>query len=488
MSDQRDGVAEFTLGHENAGPTRSGDLSVEWRGIQPVPATARYGRPQRMGGFWFAAQLLPVPFFIGALGGTSFIGLSFWTAAVAIVVGNVLGNAIVAALSVMGPRTGVAQIPLARAAFGRSVTVVGLLAYVVSIVFLALGAVFGAEALETLFGLPFVVDLILVFALEGLISVVGYELLHKYETVTAVLSGIGFLVLMIVVLSKVGDIHIAATAHGAVAVGSFVLMAAIAFSYSIAWAPYAADYCRYLPENVSSRSLMAWVFGGLTVGCVWIEILGLAAGSLLSTNVSQMRGVFDLMGGGILGYAVLLAIYLGVVANLTATDYSAGLQILSTGVKVPRPWVTGASAVIAFVLTLWLHSGGDLLSKAENLILLVTYWIGPFVGIVAVHWWRHSVRSHVEAARMPFGQLPSGIAALISLVVGFVVCLPFSDTTQGAELAAHGGILNTLFGSISNGLDGADLAYPVGILVGALVYAVLTARRVSSPAEAAPTP
>jgi nucleobase:cation symporter-1, NCS1 family len=475
-TDQKETIPERLLEHgTETGPTHSGDLSVEWRGIERVPEGSRYGRPKNMGSFWFAAQLLPVPFFIGALGATDLIGLSFWWSAIAIVVGTVLGSGLVAAMSIMGPRTGFAQIPLARAPFGRSVTLVGVLAYAVSIVFLALGAVFGAEALQVALGLPFGVGLVLVFGVEAVISVTGYELLHKYERITAILSGIGFLALTIKILTKTGDIHVASSVHGAPAIGSFVLMAAIAFSYGLAWAPNAADYCRYLPEKVSSRELGKWVFIGLFVGTLWIELLGLAAANLLA-ETGQMQAIFDLMGGGIAGGVVLLAIYLGVVANITATDYSSGLQILSTGIKLPRPVMTGFSAGIAFVLTLWLH-GDDLLSKAENLILLVTYWIAPFVGIVAVHWWRHSIRDHVRAAGTSIGDLAAGWAALVSLIVGFVVSMPFSNTSEGAELAEHGGILKTLFGSVSNHLSGADIAYPIGMLVGGLLYWALTSGR-----------
>ena len=306
------------------------------------------------------------------------------------------------------------------------------------------------EALQVVIsGIPFTIALLIVFALEATISVVGYELLHRYERITAVLSGLGFLAIGIAVLTKTGKIHIPQTVHGGAVAGSFVLLAAIAFSYGIGWATNASDYCRYLPEKTSARDLTRSVFSGLFVGCVLIEVMGLAAATLLATNVSEMRSLFDLLSGGVLGYAVMIAICIGVVANITATDYSAGLQMLSTGLRVPRPVMTGISAVIAFAVTLWLHSG-NLLTKAENLILIVTYWVGPFVAIVAIHWWRNSVRAHVDAVNTPVKRLPTGWRALVALVLGFVVCLPFSNTTEGATLAANGGILKTLFGSVSN--------------------------------------
>jgi NCS1 family nucleobase:cation symporter-1 len=478
VSEQRTEVDESSFHQlithaEDSGPTHAGDFSVEWRGLHPVPEESRYGRPLDLVWFWFAMQLFPVAFFLGALAAESFIGLSFWQGTLAIVLGNVLASAVVGGLSVMGPRTGAAQLPLARAPFGKTVTVVGVLAYVVSIVFLALGAVYGAQALQVVFGgIPFTIALLIVFALEAAISIVGYELLHRYQRLTALLSGLGFLAIAIEVLTKTDKIHISQAVHGASWAGSFVLMTAIAFSFGIGWAPNAADYCRYLPTKTSGRSLFWCVFAGLTFGCVAIEVLGLATANLLATNVSQMKAVFDLMSGGALGYAVMIAICIGVVANIAATDYSAGLQMISTGLRIPRPVMTGISAVIAFALTEWLHSG-NLLHKAENLILIVTYWVGPFVAIVAIQWWRASVESHIKAVTTPIKSLPWGWQAFVALAVGFVACLPFSNTSEGATLAEHGGILKALFGSLSNDMHGADLAYPIGALVGGLTYAVL---------------
>ena len=456
------------------GTTAPSDLSVEWRGVSAVPPDARYGKSRDMAWLWFAAQLVPVCFYIGVLGGSDFIGLSFWPAAGALVVGNILGAAPVAALGIMGPRTGLAQIPLARAVFGRAIAAVGLLAYLTSVVFLSLGAIFGAEALQVIVSMPFALAALIVFALEAIVSIVGYRLLHLYQRFSTVIVGLGFLLLSIVVLTKTDRIHIPQTVHGLTGVGSFVLLAAIAFGFSFGWAPNSADYCRYLPADESGRTLFGWVFAGLFLGCTWLEILGLAAGPLLPDG-SPMQSVFLLMGGGLIGVLVMIAIFFGVVANIAAADYSAGLQVLAAGVRVPRPVMTAISAGIAFSVTLWLHTG-DLSDKATNLVLLATYWLAPFVAIVAVHWWQTSASHHVLISQTPRQDLHKGWLALTSLIVGFLVSLPFSNTTLGSSLAGHGGVLKLLFGSIANQMHGADLAFPVGAVVGGSLYAVLTRR------------
>jgi NCS1 family nucleobase:cation symporter-1 len=439
-----------------------------------------------MATLWFSSQLSPIPLYIGVIGTASFIGLGFWPNLFAILLGNLLGCAAIAAVSLMGPPTGAAQMVLARLPFGKSITFVGLVAYAESLVFIALGAIFGAQALQVVFGIPFIVALILVFGLEALISVTGYELMHRFERWMAVAVGLGFLALTIVVLSKVGGIHIKQTVHGADAVGSFILMTAIAFGFAFGWAINSTDYDRYLPVNTSRRALFGWVFAGLFAGCVWLEVLGLAAASILP-DAAPMKSVYLLLGGGLLGGLVLITLYLGVVAQVCIEDYSAGLQVLAAGIRVPRPIMTGITSVIALVLTYWLATG-NLASNAENAVLLSTYWVGPFVGIIAVDWFRRPIFRAADV--LDYRRLPSGRNALIALLVGFIVSLPFSNTVLGYTLAQHGGIWSVLFGGAStNWLHGGDIAYPIGGIVGALLYALLeqaTGSRVTQPVEARP--
>ena len=313
--------------------------------------------------------------------------------------------------------------------------------------------------------------LIIVFGMEAIVSVIGYELLHMFEMGASVLAGVGYLVLTVAVISKASSIHIHQTAHGSAGAGAFLLMTVIAFSYTFGWSPYASDYCRYLPSNTSRTSLIWWVLGGLAVSTIWLELLGLAAGAILP-NRSPMAAVYSLVGAGPVGVVVMVAIILGVVAYMAATDYSGGLQILSAGLRVPRPYITVASSLLAGTVTWWLSSGG-LAGKAENLILLSTYWVAPWIAIVMIDWRGRKTKDSLRIAQ--YVDLPSGWAAATAVVVGYVACLPFSDTTTGNQLAAHGGFLAGLFGSVSRGpLAYGDLAFVVGFVVGFGLYLLLT--------------
>ncbi|MCU1654753.1 MAG: cytosine permease, partial [Pseudonocardia sp.] len=129
------------------------------------------------------------------------------------------------------------------------------------------------------------------------------------------------------------------------------------------------------------------------------------------------------------------------------------------------------SGLVSLALTLYLQHG-DLAPRFTNVMLLASYWVGPFVGIVAGRWWqRPSTAGLAATAASAIRALPARPHAVAALLAGFLACLPFSNTTLGTDLAARHAVLNALLGSVSRGvLHGADLAYPVGLLAGGGVY------------------
>src|SRR5690242_7361391 len=90
-------------------PTAAGDFAVETHGIAPLAEDQRYGRPSRLFTVWFAPQVNMTGVFTGALAIT--LGLGFWLGLLAMLIGTLLGSAVVAYLSTWGPRTGTGQLP-----------------------------------------------------------------------------------------------------------------------------------------------------------------------------------------------------------------------------------------------------------------------------------------------------------------------------------------------------------------------------------------
>ena len=89
---------------------------VENRHIDHIPAAARHGKPWQQLVFWFGGN---VNVFNVVLGGVLVsIGLTFWWAVAAIVIGTLIGALLIALHATQGPRLGVPQSIQSRGQFG----------------------------------------------------------------------------------------------------------------------------------------------------------------------------------------------------------------------------------------------------------------------------------------------------------------------------------------------------------------------------------
>ncbi|MBO0772212.1 MAG: cytosine permease [Actinobacteria bacterium] len=449
-------------------PTRENDLrTLETRGIAPIPADSRYGSLHRVFTVWFSPNLVVAAFFIGTLATASFVGIGFRLGVVAIVAGTVIGSLPAAYMCSWGPGTGVAQLPLGRIPFGKSVVLPGLLMWLSTIAWDAINGIFGAEALQLLLRLPFWLGLLIILALQGVLGVFGYEVVHTYQRWMTVVLGVMFIVLTVKIAS-IGNFSARATAHGGALAGGFILMVTLAISFVITWAPYASDYTRYMRPSASRAGIFWATLAGLVISSVWLEILGLAAASAATSQTSG--GIRAIMGGGALGALALVAIGLGTIAVNAMNDYSGSLALQAAGVRILRPVVAVIVTVVAFALTLWLHAGGDLASKFTNLVLFISYWDAPFAAVVIVDWWQR--RGRLDVSRIVrFEMLTSGWSGLVALAGGFLAAVPFMDTTL-------------FVGPVSAKLlHGGDIAYFVGFAVAGLLYAGLSRAEARSAAR-----
>src|SRR4051794_15522792 len=92
-------------------------IAVEPGGAEFVPLHERHGRPVHLLWTWLSPNLEFATVFLGVLA-TGIIGLSFWQAALAILIGTGLGSLSQAVLSGRGPKYGVPQMVLSRIGFG----------------------------------------------------------------------------------------------------------------------------------------------------------------------------------------------------------------------------------------------------------------------------------------------------------------------------------------------------------------------------------
>jgi NCS1 family nucleobase:cation symporter-1 len=464
-------------------PTREGDLSIEGHGMEPIPASARYGSVSRVFTVWFTPNLVPAAFFLGTLAAASFIGLGFWTSIAAIIVGNLVGSVIVGLLATMGPKTGMAQMPLARLAYGKSIVVPGLLNWVSCIGWDGINSVFGAAAISILTGLPFIVSLLIIVICQGALGILGYEAIHTFEKYMAIVLGAMFVVLTIAIAGQAGT-GIARTdaVSGADQVGSFILYSTIIASFVLAWALYASDYTRYLPENTQSSRVFWWTVLGLTLSAGWVEALGLLVADK-ATEGGAVDTINTILSGTPLAALAMLAIGIGTVAVNAMNDYTGSLSLQAAGIRVPRVYSAILVAVLGFGVTLWLNAG-DLVGKVENILLFLSYWIAPWAAVVLADWRLRRGRANVSRL-VNFSSLPSGTLALAAAIIGFVVSLPFQQSSVGEDLRKATGLpINAISDDV---LHFADLAYVVGFIVAFGIYWVGARSRAGETLEPEPS-
>lgn len=432
-------------------PTRSGDLAVETHGIAPIPAANRYGNAGRLFTVWFAPQVNMTVLFTGTLAIS--LGLGFWLGLLAMTIGTVLGCLAVAYLSTWGPRTGTAQLPNSRMAFGSTVAVVAVIQWLSAIAWDGLVGLFGGEALAALLGIPFWVAVAIVLAAQGVVGVFGYEVIHRVQAVMTVVLTLTFAVFTVKLLGG-HPVITAPTLTGADLAGAFVMEVTIALSLGISWASYASDYSRYLPARTSRTAVFGYTFAGLALAYIAVQAIGIAAGGILTDQTAE--GMRTVMGGGVLGAVALLVIVLGSMASNAMNDYSGSLALQTVGVRIRRPVSAAATAVIAFALIMWLHAG-DLVARFQSVLLFVSYWIPAFVAIVVIDWRRRSAGRDLLDPATETTSGRDAMAALVTFVLAFAAAVPFMNTS--------------LFtGPVASRLHGADLAYFVNFVVAAVLY------------------
>jgi NCS1 family nucleobase:cation symporter-1 len=456
MTVSESGVTDGTAVFHGNRPQHDGHMVLETHGMAPIPEDQRYGASWRNFTVWFAPNMELSGVFTGTLAFT--LGLGFWPGLLAIVIGVILGALPVALLATWGPKTGMGQLPLARLPFGRTIAVPAAVQWLSAVAWNALVGLFGAQAAQLLFHIPFWVGVIIVLALEGAVGFLGYEFIHQLEKWGSLILTALFVVLSVKILQQ-GNIPMDNTVHGGAAIGAFILMTTIAFSGGFSWASYAADYSRYQSKDSRPLPVFGWTLAGLAASFIWVYTIGLAGAKVLVDQTAG--GVQTLVGGGVVGILALLAVMFGAVTGNAMNDYSGSLAIQAAGIKVRRNWSAAFGTVLAFGLILWLNSG-NLSSKFQNVLLFSAYWIAPFFAIILIDWYRRRGRvSRESLARLiDFRTLAVSWPALVALVVGFAAMVPFMDT-------------GLLVGPVAGALQGADISFYVGFAVAGLVYSAL---------------
>jgi nucleobase:cation symporter-1, NCS1 family len=403
--------------------------------------------------FWshFCTNLAPATWVLGAL--LVGIGLDFRTGLLAILIGNVLGCLPVGLNSTIGPRTGLTQIEISRFAFGRIGTrVPSWLNWSCAVGWDAVNnvpSVLALVALAAMFGVtvPFWIGLALLVAIQLVASMYGHhavQLLAKYLCYVLIVV---FSITGVVAVIKGGSF---ATVHAAIKPATFVLGVSMIAGFSIGFAPYSADYTRYLPRATKPRTIFLLSFGGLALSSTLIETFGLLTAGRL-TDLSAAGVIAGI--GALTGPFALIAIAVSAISINSINDNTAAYSLISTGMHIRRDFAAFVTTLCGFALAV--AGAGKFAELFSNYLLLLLYWIAPWAGIVLTDWWLFG------GAQRPLRRWGSG-ATIFVIVTPLTIAL-FSATP-------------IYTGPVAKLLDGTDIGFFVGFFVASLCYALVERR------------
>src|SRR5947207_6553264 len=470
-------------------PIREGDYgervaTVEPGGVEYIALKERHGKPIDLFWTWLSPNLEFATVFVGVLGIAVF-GLSFWETALAILIGSALGSLTHWVLSSWGPKFGVPMMVESRGAFGflGNILPAGLNAFTGSIGWFIVNSVSGAFALLALVNLGptwFWLGFLVIVVAQVLVATFGHNFIHLFERFALPLLGVVFILATVFIFShaNVG----AAAAPGVNHFASFTLLLTATFGYAAGWNPYAADYTRYLPPTTNRTMVGLWAAMGVFVSCVVIELAGAALATVAGTKwgptdiptVQLQRAMPDL-----LYYLTLLCIAVGAVCANAINIYSGTMSLVAVGIREMgltlrqrRTLLAIAAGVLGYIIGLVGQANVGPGSKYEFFLLLISYWIAPWLAVVLVDYWQRKGDYGDESVfyDTKYRRWQGAAAMAIGLVVSVGL---FSD---------NGVIYN---GPIPNAIPQiGDLTFIVGfVLTGVLYYAFnMMSRRAPSTA------
>jgi len=381
-------------------PVREGDYgekvaTVEPGGVEYIALRERHGKPIDLFFTWLSPNLEFATVFIGVIA-VAFLGLSWWQAATAIIVGTTLGSISQAVLSSWGPKFGVPMMVESRGAFGflGNILPAGLNGVTASFGWFVVNSVSGAFAVQALFpsiSFPFWLAFLIIVVAQVVIATLGHNLIHVFERWALPLLGTVFIIACFFIF-----IHGNYGASASPIPGAWFLAFTAAFGYAVGWNPFAADYTRYMPPGIDRKMVGFWAGAGVFVSCIVLEI----AGAVLVTVAGTKWGSADIPTAqlqrampDIVYYPTLICIAVGAVAANAINIYSGTMSLVALGIREVgltlrqrRAALAILAGVIGYFGGLYLESRG-VASQYTNFLLLISYWIATWLAVVFVDYW-----------------------------------------------------------------------------------------------------
>ncbi|MGH8436557.1 MAG: purine-cytosine permease family protein [Pseudomonas sp.] len=445
-------------------------MKVEQRSIDFIPEGERYGKPGSLFFIWFGANMNITTIAAGVL--PVVLGLNLFWSAMAIILGSLIGAIFMASHSAQGPKLGIPQMIQSRAQFGVIGAVLPLLfVMMIYLGFFVSNTLLAAQAVETVSPFSSNINIYLVGALCFVVALYGYRLIHKLQKVLSILSVAVFLVATILALVLLYPITGSQWVVSGFSLGKFLAAVSLAVTWQLSYAPYVADYSRYLPTKTSAPQVFWYSYAGTVIGGAWMMILG----AILSVAIPEFANNVGFNLAGMFGsLAILLFVFIvyGQVAINVFNLYGAFMSTVTVIEPFAKLRVTpmvrgGFMLVISVIATvLCTVSQGDFIAFFLNFIFFMSYFLIPWTAINLIDFYclrkgEYSIPDIFDLNGR-YGRV--NWVACITFVLAVLIEVPFMNTTL-------------YVGPVATALDGIDLAWLVGLIFPASSYYLLMLKR-----------
>jgi len=270
------------------------------------------------------------------LTGTYFAPLGFHKGLLAIMIGHIIGCAMLFLAGLIGGKVRKSSMETAKMSFGsKGALLFSVLNMIQLVGWTAIMIYDGALAVNGIFNIGNWVWCIIIGALIVLWIMIGIKNLGKVNTVAMTALFVLTIILSFVIFGKVTMQNVAGEGM------TFGAAVELSVAMPLSWLPLISDYTREAKKPVKATAVSAITYG--IVSC-WMYIIGM--GAAIFTAESDIAQIMVKAGLGIAG---LLIIVFSTVTTTFLDAYSAGVSSESITEKVNAKWVAVA---VAFIGTL----------------------------------------------------------------------------------------------------------------------------------------
>ncbi|BAQ78288.1 purine-cytosine permease family protein [Pseudomonas sp. St29] len=438
---------------------------IERRSIDYIPEAERHGRLLSQFTLWLGANLQITAIVTGALA-VVLGGDVFWSL-IGLLIGQLLGGAVMALHAAQGPRLGLPQMISSRVQFGvYGAAIPMVLVCLMYLGFTATGTVLSGQALGQMFGVSDSLGILIFASVIVLVTVLGYRVIHYIGRVASVIGVVAFFYLFSRLLEQTDVSALLAIRH--FSWSSFLLAVSLAASWQIAFGPYVADYSRYLPSKTSPLKTFFAAGAGSVIGAQVAMVLGVFAAALSQGQFAgrEVAYIVGLGGSGAIAAMLYFSIAFGKVTISTLNSYGSFMCIATIisgfrgELKVTRLQRLIAVLLIVGTATLIALLGQhSFLGAFKSFILFLLAFFTPWSAINLVDFYCITKeRYDIPALSNPDGRYGRwNVMGITIYVFGVLIQMPFIST-------------HFYTGPLVASLGDTDISWIIGLLVPAALY------------------